>query len=237
MHHAGQDWEPVVHSYRVIPCKGTHQRLFSTMSGKKSRNPMSCFLTSLINSNFCIFSHLINYAWPKSGWNQQISKNRLHSLCRRCAWHCDDKFFVGNAFSYLETFRPARQNRRFLNNAIETGRAELHQVMPFKPPQIPKARLFSMHNIKNIALEQLQFTKSQRPKAALDERARWTLDISLTSLYSTHIQIPCGGTFAVFWEFTSVQIKVTVSTRRFYDKIENFVFSLFWGGLYLKWEN
>ena len=33
----------------------------------------------------------------------------------------------------------------------------------------------------------------------------------LTSLYSTHIQIPCGGTFAVFREFTSVQIKVTVS--------------------------
>ena len=51
--------------------------------------------------------------------------------------------------------------------------------MPFEPPQIPKARLFWMHNIKNIALEQLQFTKSQRPKATLDERARWTLDISL----------------------------------------------------------
>ena len=33
----------------------------------------------------------------------------------------------------------------------------------------------------------------------------------LTSLYSTHIQIPCGGTLAVFREFTSVQIKETVS--------------------------
>ena len=148
MHHAGQDWEPVVHFYRVIPCEGAHQRLFSAMSGKKSRSPMSCFLTSLINFNFCIFIHLINYAWPKSGWIQQISKidsthcvedaldTVMTNFCRKCF------FLLGDIKLKLSCAKTV-----FLDKII---------------------LITSIFNLK-----------SQRPKAALDERAWRTLDISL----------------------------------------------------------
>ena len=110
---------------------------------------------SLFNFDFCIFSHLINYAKIKSNPNRQNSKIDFIQ-CVAIASDSSAANFQLKGSSFWRYF-----GRGFKIGILrKKNYVELHQVRPSKLPEKPKKRAYSESAIKSMALHHSQVAKS-----------------------------------------------------------------------------